>query len=367
MRKKILTTALALTMALTPCAAFADTAKAANMSLSLDEAYATYQKTEAYNLIKLENDLDKACIKELFVSKDMPNYNYYQKLMKEQRDYSNTVLDSNAAARENKAYLGFIQQYYGLKYAQESLSIAEASLATAKKSYETTQLKYKLGTVSKLDFNQATINYSKTQNEVKAAQAELSTAKMQFNSFLGLDLNSTVKLTSSVSEATMPTITLDAAITDALANRSELITADYNASMAKRNLTSAEPYPHSGAKYVSANFTYQSTLYAAKAAKDTVVIDVNTKYNNMHNLYDTVQLDKKNVAAAQDTYNMALKRYELGMTTLTEVQGAEQMLNSTKVTLANDEVSFQVAVKEFELCIGAGTTVANIPGSSSES
>ena len=360
MKKQILTFGLALSMVFTPVMSFADTAKATN--LSLEEAYATYQKTDAYNLVKLENALDKASIKDMYVDKNLPNYNYYSKLMKEQRDYSNKVLESNAAARENKTYLGFVQQYYGLKYAEESLAIAEAGLATAKKSYETTQLKYKLGTVSKMEFNQATINYSKTQNEVKSAKAELETAKMQFNSFIGMDLNAQLKLTSSIEEAAMPDTKLEDAVNAALEHRSELISADYNVSMARRNYVAAEPYPHTGSKFAAANLGYQSALYAAKAAKDSIVIDVTTKYNTMHNLYDTVQLDKKNLTAAQDTYNMALKRYELGMSTLTEVQNAEQLLNSTKVEKAKNLVAYRLAVKEFELCMGAGTKVANIPG-----
>ncbi len=343
-----------------------------SMELSLEEAYELFQKSDTYELVELQNESDSATIKsyseqistnnetienakEGTSSSSAKNSN---NILKERRTYANALIESNKAARENAAYQEFVNQYYNLKSAEKNLEIQEKSLALKKEAMELAELKYEYGSVSKLDVLSSQISYKQAENSYQSALNAFEIAKMEFNDYLGLALDTELTLTSELEEVALPEISLESAIESALENRVEFVSAEYALAEAKRSFGSVSAYPSSSATYLNGKINYTKAQIDYDAVENDVIIDVTEKYTQMQEKYEAVQTDKMNLESAEESLSLAMSRYELGMSTLTEVQSAQLTLDNAESSYANDLLSYLMAVKNFELAAGAGTSTA---------
>lgn len=354
--------------------AFAADGTAEKLSLTLDEAYEIFKKSDTYQLVELQNTRDKAVIKgyteqisennETIKDSDSAKDSKSEakssnKTLKADKSYAESLYDSNCEARENSAYQEFVNKYYNLKSSERNLEISAKSLELKKEALELAELKYEYGSVSKLDVLSSEISCKQAESSYQSAENSLKTAKMEFCSYLGIDLNTDITLTSEIEEVKLSEVSLEDAITSALENRVEFIAADYELSQAKDAFSSAAAYPKTSATYLKGNVTYMQTVIDCNSVEDEVIIDVTKKYTEMTEKYQAVQLDKMNLESAEESLDLAMSRYELGMSTLTDVQNAQLTLDNAETTYEKDLLSYMLAVKNYEICMGAGTTTVN--------
>lgn len=281
-------------------------------------------------------------------------------ILKIQQEYASTQGSRNYEAEMNKLKSDTLENYYTLKELENQVQIAKDNLALKEKLLSNTQLKYKLGTVSKSDVLQAEISVYEAKDSLLAAENGLIKMKMGFNQFMGYDLMQNVVLTDTVKEVDMPQKSLAASIKDALMNRNEILEANYNVAISTLNLNNYEAYPRSSSRYIKAKMSMLMAETSKKNAPLTVESDVRTKYLAINEKYSAVQTGKKSVENAKESARLAQLQYDAGMATLSDVEGAQLALYNTQLDYSKALLEYNIAVNDYKLASTVGTTTSSL-------
>lgn len=281
-------------------------------------------------------------------------------ILKIQQDYAKTQGPKNYDAEINKLKSDTLNNYYTLKELENQVQIANDNLALKEKLLSNTQLKFKLGTVSKSDVLQAETSMYEAKDSLLAAEDGLNSTKMGFNQFMGYNLMQNVSLTDAIQEIPLSTKSLDASIKDALKNRNEISEAVYNLNVATLNLNNYKAYPISSSKYIKAKMSMLMAETANANAPLTVESDVRTKYMAMNEKYSAVQTGKKAADNAKESARLAQLQYDAGMATLSDVEAAQLNYYNKQLDLSKDLLQYNLAVNDYNLSGTVGVKAAAI-------
>lgn len=391
MRKKdfrrVLAGGIICAMTFSSTAVFADTASEVEaevsentptgqvINLSLADAYKKLDSSISMEMLLLQKDSDSAVargytenIKSLNKMEDNEKYYWVyddssKEMLKTMRDFANSVLEPNHTARVNALKRDTFEQYYTLKNLEEQVAIANESVAINEKLYSDTKLKYQVGKASNIELLNAESSLNAARDTYKAALDGLNTMKMSFNISMDYPLMQNVKFTDEITEVKLPATTLEKAIENAAANRLEIKEAAYNLEMANLNMDNVKAYAKNTSTYMNAKTGLLGAQLANATAPKKVEMDVRMKYADMNTAYEKVQTCKKDVETSAETAKIARLQYETGLATITTVQQANLGLYSAKLAQANALLTYNLAVEDFELAQGVGTTAASLSGS----
>lgn len=277
-----------------------------------------------------------------------------------QKEFAAAQGARNYESEINKLKSDTLENYYTLKELENQVQIAKDNLALKEKLLSNTQLKFKLGTVSKSDVLKAETSVYEAKDSLLAAQNGLSTAKMGFNQFMGYDLMQNVTLTDTIKEIPLYAKTLTQSIKDALANRNEIREAEFQLKVSTLNLDNYKAYPISSSKYINAKMSMLMAETNKKNAPLTVENDVRTKYMAMNAKYSAVQTGKKAVENAKETERLTRLQYDAGMATLSDVEAAQLGLYNEQLDYSKVLLEYNLAVKDYELASNVGIKTAKI-------
>lgn len=283
-----------------------------------------------------------------------------KKMLEANKKYATEQGPKNYQAEINSLKRDTLENYYKLKELENQVAIAKDNVALKEKLLANTQLKYKLGTVSKNDVLKAETAVYEAKDGLLAAESGLKSMKMGFNIFMGYDLMQDVTLTDSIKEVPLSAKSLDASIKDALSNRNEISESVYNLEMSKLGLDSVIAYPRSSSKYIKANMAVLSAETGARNVPLQVESDVRTKYMNMYTKYSAVQTGKKSVDNAKETVRLAQLQYDAGMATLSDVEGAQLAYYNEQLSYSKALLEYNLAVQDYELASTVGTQTSVI-------
>jgi len=278
-----------------------------------------------------------------------------KEMLQANRKYAAEQGPRNYQAEINSLKRDTLENYYKLKELENQVAIAKDNLALKEKLLANTQLKYKLGTVSKNDVLKAETAVYEAKDALLAAESGLKSMKMGFNIFMGYDLMQNVTLTDTIKEIPLSAKSLEASIKDALANRNEIFEAAYNLEMSKIGFENVKSYPGSSSTYIKAKMALLSAETGAKNAPLKVESDVRTKYMNMHTKYSAVQTGKKSVENAKETVRLAQLQYDSGLATLSDVEGAQLAYYNEQLSYSKALLEYNLAVYDYELASTVGT------------
>lgn len=289
---------------------------------------------------------------------------YYSSLDKNMakvnREFASVQGPRNYNAELNQLKTDTIKNYYMLKELENQATIAKENLALKEKLLSNTQLKFKLGTVSKNDVLQAEISVNEAKDQQIAASNGLNTMKMAFNQFMGYDLMQNVTLTDTIKEVPLSGKSLTDSIKSALASRNEIFEAAYNLEMANLDFRNYTAYPRNSSKYIKAQMGVLKAETGNKNAPLTVESDVRNKYMEMNQKYAAIQTGKKSVENAKETERLAQLQYDAGMATLSDVEGAQLGYYNAQLSYSKALLEYNLAVNAYDLASGVGTEVAVI-------
>lgn len=348
--------------------AFADDSASAttgSISLSLAQAYEQIKSSDTYELIQLQNANDNAVIKGYSETASSLKESGETKTssantLKIQRSYANSVVEANSEARMNQLNQEIFEKYYSLQNTETEAQIASDSLQIKERLLEIANKKYALGTVSKLDVLSAEIDATNAQNLYEIAKNALSEARMSFNLYFGYDIMQKVVLTDEIKESELPATSVETAVAAALENRLELKEAAYKLQLAKYNFNSYSAYPSTSSRYLTAKISYLNAQIDYDSKAGEIETDVRSKYMAMIEKYNAVQSGVKSLQSAEESLKIVEARYELGMSTLADVQQTQITLYNSKLSYAQNLLSYNLAVEEYNLSMGVGTSVVNL-------
>ncbi|MDD4564591.1 MAG: TolC family protein [Eubacteriales bacterium] len=283
-----------------------------------------------------------------------------KEMLEANKKYAAAQGPRNYDAEMNDLKRDTINNYYQLKELENQVKIAKDNLALKEKLLSNTQLKHKLGTVAKADVLEAEISVNKAKDQAIAAQNGLNTMKMGFNQFMGYDLMQNVTLADSIKEISLSNKTLTASIKDALANRNEIHEAAYSLQMTHMLLDTLKAYPRGSSTYIKAKMDALMAETNSKNAPLTVENDVRTKYMNMNEKHSAVQTGKKAVENAKEMERLAQLQYDVGMATLSDVEGAQLLYYNAQLDYSKALLEYNLAVYDYEQASTVGTTSAVI-------
>ncbi len=274
--------------------------------------------------------------------------------------FATSMVDANDEARRNALDLSATEMYYQLKQIEAQAAIAADNYDITKAIYDQTALKYKLGTVSRMDLLSAETNLTSAKDASIAAANGLEQVRMGFNIFFGYGLTDKVELTTELGETPISSISLEEGIASALENRNEIKAAQYALDQAKLNYSSYTAYPRNSSAYTGAYARLLAAQTSCDMAPMNIEMEVRTNHMAMNAAYEAVKTADTTVANAIETVRLATLQYEKGYCTLTTLQQAQLGSYSAQLARVKALLDLKLAVEKYELSTGVGTSAASL-------
>lgn len=337
-------TDLALDQALTDALTSGASIKAAEIQKQADAANA---KANAESLSKMNE-----------TNKDENSSNTYSKSemdkVKKASDYYGTMADRNFEAAKNAITYKVNNAYYSLLNAEEGVRIAKENVTLQKNLLALVNEKLSLGVASKQDVLNAEINLNNAQSALSSAEVSLAEKKIAFNNELGYEDMQRIRLTSELSLKEIPALSVETAVTEAVAKRNELYTSAFNIYTAEKELNNYTAYPKSSAKYLTALNNYNSAQNSYNSKEDSIKKEVRINYASMINSKVLAENSKLSAEKAKESYEIYLSKYKLGMATLSDVQQAQISWAEGQKSYAEAILNCNLAIITYELSATVG-------------
>jgi outer membrane protein TolC len=313
------------------------------------------------------------------------------KLTKEQNEAKLTQTELALISAIQTYYLSHLKAKMDVKSANDSVERLQSQL-------KVTQAFYEVGLKPKLDVLQAEVDLATAQQTQLTAKNSLDTTRAKLNSLLNLPLEAPVEY---VGELTYSPFSMDLASCLSLAykNRPDILIGIKSVSIAEKDQTisGSSFYPQVGAdynyykkgdapgmqdsKYLSAQgkeywtvgasaswtfFQWGSTYNSYKSSGETVNklrADLeNTKLGagfevkqyllSQREAADRIDVARKSVETARESYRMALARYQAQVGTNTDLLTAQASVSSSEASLSQALADYQTALSNLYVAMG---------------
>ncbi|MFR9503721.1 MAG: TolC family protein [Rikenellaceae bacterium] len=322
----------------------------------------------------------------LYLSLDQPLFTYNDtkyELLTIEMDYENQRI-SYAMTRLSLEQQ-IISRFYSVYMAQENLVVAQEEMDNAQQSYDIINEKVRLDMVPRSELFQAEINLSDAESTLITREVSLETAKDNLKQLLGLPLSTEFSVDAEISENPV-TIDIDMAKEHALTNRLELkqreitnknaeITLlqikDNNSFQGELSLSvgimgdnpAFDNIYTTPTSSPSVNLSFSIPIFDWGARKDRInaqklQIDINgideeqelidielevlTSYRSLNSYIKQIEIAKKSVDNAQQTYDLNVENYRAGEITGMEMNEFQTQLSSQKISLAQAMVDYKM-------------------------
>lgn len=218
------------------------------------------------------------------------------------------------------------QSYYDLLQAIDKVELKKNSLAAAEKSYKIKEAYYNVGMLSSVEFDQAQVQYTQSQNEVIAAENDLNNTYVSFNQLVGLKAEDRPILTDTPVMENLEVADLSAQISLTVSN-SPSLELSYKGIEEKEDIMGITGMTKAADKELD-----KAQLSAAQLKEETVQGLYNIYYS-IKSLEESYPIAQQNVTLAESNLRVAKLKYEIGMGTLNDVTTAESNLYQAKNSL----------------------------------
>ncbi len=270
------------------------------------------------------------------------------------KEYYTSMADRNYAAAKNGITYNINNAYYSLLNAEEGVKIARENEQLQKNLLTLVNQKLSLGVASKQDVLESEIKLNNADSSLYAAEVALAEKKIALNIELGYDVMQDVNLTSKLETVKMSGLSVDQAVSDALANRNELYTCAFNIYSAEKELDNYKGYPKNSSKYLNAytGLISAQTNYESKEA--SIKKEVMINYSSILSAKKSADNAELSANKAKESYTIYLEKYKLGMATLDTVQEAQINYSDAEKSYAEAILKYNLAVITYEMSATVG-------------
>jgi len=272
-------------------------------------------------------------------------------------DYYRTMATRNYDAAVNQIVYSITNSYYSLLHAGENVRIAEESPNLQEQILRITEQRFLAGVAANQDVMQAEINVNSARAELAQAVLSLAERKMIFNEDLGYIQMQDVKLTTPLKRAELSELSLEEALSEALENRNELFTCAYNIARAESELASLRGFSNSSASVLRARNAVVSAEKSWHDTENAIMREVRMNYANMLNNQAQIANSELSAERAKASLEIYLVRYELGISTLSDIQQAQIESYRAEKSLVDAILKFNLSVLEYDQSATVGRNV----------
>jgi outer membrane protein len=286
-----------------------------------------------------------------------------------------------------------VSSYYDVLLAAKELEVAEQSAKTAQSIMDRSQVRFDSGLTVESDLLTAKVRMAARQQEVIRATNNLEVARAQLNTAMGVPLDSPFQLTEGLAERKLPAPGLADIEKQALANRPDLKRIASEEAAQRQSVSIAKssfgPRVNAFAGWEMDNPTFvaggggnnwlggievqfdifqggakraelarqraleEKVVAMKQAASDAVRLEVRRAYYETDANRQQIEVARAAIAQAQESLRINQNRYDSGLTTVTDLLGAEDAARRSQTDYWEALYHFQTSYANLELASGS--------------
>ena len=293
---------------------------------------------------------------------------------------------------EQEIVFRVVNAYYGALLATKQLDLAEQAIKTSQSILDRSQSRFDAGLVVESDLLTAKVRMAARQQELIRARNNLDLARAELNTALGVPMDSSFQPTETLTESALPIPVLQDVEKLALTNRPDLKRIQSEESAQRQSVAIAKssfgPRVNAFAGWEMDNPTFvaggggnnwlggvemqidlfqggakraelareralQEKVTAMKqVASDGIRLEVRRAYYNLDSARQEVEVARAVIAQAQNSLRINQDRYDGGLTTVTDLLGAEEATRRSQTDYWEAVYRFHTSYASLELASG---------------
>jgi outer membrane protein len=285
-----------------------------------------------------------------------------------------------------------IDAYYDVLLAEKQLDVAEQSLKTSQAILDLAKNRYESGVVVQSDYLSAQVRLATRTQELIRAQDDLALARAQLSTAMGIPTADEFTPAEALAEKSLPALSLDDLEKQAVERhpdlnriRSEEAAQQQSVSMAKSTFgprlnayagweaDNPTMFAGGGGNNWLAGFELQFDLFEGGAkraelsreraleqkasalqetATDAIRLEVRRAYYDLDVARQQVGVARATISQAQESLRINQDRYDSGLSTITDLLGAEETTRRSQTDYWQAVYSYQVGYANLELASG---------------
>jgi outer membrane protein len=285
-----------------------------------------------------------------------------------------------------------VSSYYDVLLAAKELEVAEQSAKTANSIMGRSQARFDSGLTVESDLLTAKVRMATRQQEVIRARNSLEVARAQLNTAMGVPLDSPFQLTEGLAERALSIPAMQDLEKQALTNRPDLKRIASEEQAQRQSVSVAKssfgPRVNAFADWEMDNPTFvtggggnnwlggievqfdifqggakraelsrqraleEKVMAMKQAAGDAVRLEVRRAYYETDATRQQIEVARAAIAQAQESLRINQDRYDSGLTTITDLLGAEDAARRSQTDYWEAIYHFQTSYANLELASG---------------
>lgn len=286
-----------------------------------------------------------------------------------------------------------LSSYYDVLLAAKQLEVAEQSAKTAQSIMDRSQARFDSGLTVESDLLTAKVRLAARQQEVIRARNNLEVARAQLNTAMGMPVESPFRLSEGLAERTLPIPAVQDVEKQALTNRPDLRRIASEEAAQRQSVSMAKssfgPRVNAFAGWEMDNPTFvaggggnnwlggievqfdifqggakraelsrqraleEKAVAVKQAASDAVRLEVRRAYYETDANRQQIEVARAAIAQAQESLRINQDRYDGGLTTITDLLGAEDAARRSQTDYWEAVYHFQTSYANLELASGS--------------
>ncbi|HEX7424743.1 MAG TPA: TolC family protein [Terriglobales bacterium] len=293
---------------------------------------------------------------------------------------------------EQEIVFRVVDAYYGVLLASKQLEVAEQAAKTSQSIMDRSQARFDSGLVVESDLLTAKVRMAARQQELIRARNNLDLTRAQLSTAMGVPADSLFQPTEALAQRTLPVPVLHEVEKQALTNRPDLKRIQSEEAAQRQSVAIAKssfgPRVNAFAGWEMDNPTFvaggggnnwlggvevqfdifqggakraelsreralQERVTAMKqVASDGVRLEVRRAYYNLDSARQEVEVARATIAQAQESLRINQNRYDDGLTTITDLLGAEEATRRSQTDYWEAVYRFHTSYANLELASG---------------
>jgi outer membrane protein TolC len=286
-----------------------------------------------------------------------------------------------------------VSSYYDVLLAAKELEVTEQSAKTANSIMHRSQARFDSGLTVESDLLTAKVRIAARQQEVIRARNTLEVAQAQLNTAMGMTLDSSFQVTGGLAERTFSVPAVQDVEKQALTNRPDLKRIASEEAAQRQSVSAAKssfgPRVNAFAGWEMDNPTFvaggggnnwlggievqfdifqggakraelsrqraleEKVVAMKQAASDAVRLEVRRAYYETDANRQQIEVARAAIAQAQESLRINQDRYDSGLTTITDLLGAEDAARRSQTDYWEAIYHFQTSYANLELASGS--------------
>jgi outer membrane protein len=306
---------------------------------------------------------------------------------------------SQLARADQEIVFRAVDSYYAVLLANKQLAVAEQAMKTAQAILERSKNRFESGVVVESDFLSAQVRLATRKQELIRAKNNLSFSEARLSEAMGLPSDSTFELSDGLADRNLPKISLEQAEKQAVEMRPDLkgIRSEEAAQRESVSIAKASfgPRVSAFADWEADNPTFaaggggnnwtagvevkfdlfeggakkaqlaqerakQERITAMKqVASDAIRLEVQRAYYDVGAAQQQIEVARATIAEAKESLRINQNRYDSGLSTITDLLGAEEAARRSQADYWEDLYRYYTSYANLEL--NSGTLNAQSP------